>query len=238
MISSPKSTDRRVRFSQHFLSDANVLKKIESAMPEMEGMRVAEVGPGKGALTEIIEGKHPQKLILIEKDPKLAESLKERFPQAEIINADALDCDINADVFVSSVPYSITREIILLLCRSNRIGRAYLIIQREVAEKIEKELPLPISVFAGTYFSSRILFDIKRNSFIPPPKVLSSFVMMERTKMFEEGEENYWKFLTLVLSSKKRLAGAYGEKYAEKRIYSLTKKELMEIYADKHLHSH
>lgn len=238
MISSPKNTERRVRFSQHFLSDINVLKKIESAMPEMKEETVAEVGPGRGALTKIIASKNPHKLILMEKDSGLIENLKESFPQAEIINADALDCKIEAGTFVSSVPYSITREIILLLCRSNAVKRAYLIIQREVAQKIERELPLPISLFSCTYFSTKIIFDIKRNSFTPPPKVLSSFVFMERIKRFEEREENYWKFLTLVLSRKKRLAREYGEAYAKKRIYSLTKKELMEIYADKHLHSH
>jgi len=238
MNSYPKTKITRVRFSQHFLTDSNVLKKIEESMSGIENKRVIETGPGKGALTKIISKKNPKSLTLVEKDQSLIESLSNGFKKSSVLNADILDYNIKEDVFVSSVPYSITREILLHLCRFNSIKMSYLIIQKEAAEKILYLNPVPVSVYVRTFFSIEKIFDIKKNSFTPPPKVMSSFIVMKRTTDFLEKHEGYWNFLTKTLSGKKKSAEKLKEEFAGRRIGELTEEELLQAYAYKDIHSH
>ena len=238
MTLSRKSTKTRVRFSQHFLSDSNILRRIGDNLRDVEGKNVTETGPGKGALTRVITEKKPKKLTLVEKDQSLIEDLKEEFEEADIQNMDILEKSIDSEIFVSSVPYSITRELLLHLCRSNKVNLSYLIIQKEVADKIAEEASVPVSVYVRTYFYVKKMFDIKKNSFIPPPKVNSSFVRLERIKEFEEKENDFWLFLTKTLSGKNKSAAVFGEEHKGKRIFELSAEELHRIYADKHIHTH
>jgi phosphatidylethanolamine/phosphatidyl-N-methylethanolamine N-methyltransferase len=56
---------------------------------------VLELGPGTGAVTQALIGRglHPQWLIAIEKNPKMADILRDRFPRAHIITGDARHLD-------------------------------------------------------------------------------------------------------------------------------------------------
>jgi len=56
---------------------------------------VLELGPGTGAVTQALIGRglHPERLIAIEKNPKMAGILRDRFPRAHIITGDARHLD-------------------------------------------------------------------------------------------------------------------------------------------------
>jgi len=56
---------------------------------------VLELGPGTGAVTEALlkRGLREDRLVAIEKNPKLAQLLRERFPSAQIITGDAWHLD-------------------------------------------------------------------------------------------------------------------------------------------------
>jgi phosphatidylethanolamine/phosphatidyl-N-methylethanolamine N-methyltransferase len=56
---------------------------------------VLELGPGTGIVTEALlrRGLREDKLVAIENNPKLAQLLRERFPQAQIITGDAWRLD-------------------------------------------------------------------------------------------------------------------------------------------------
>jgi phospholipid N-methyltransferase len=60
-------------------------------VPQSDGY-VLELGPGTGAVTEVLleHGLPPNRLIAVEKSPILAEHLRERFPEATIIHGDAM----------------------------------------------------------------------------------------------------------------------------------------------------
>lgn len=62
-------------------------------IPEDPEAYVLELGPGTGAVTEAMlkAGLRQERLVAIEKSAKLAELLRGRFPQATIIEGDALD---------------------------------------------------------------------------------------------------------------------------------------------------
>ena len=77
---------------QNFLIDKNVLKKIISASDLKKTDVILEIGPGTGILTKEL-AKKTRKVIAIEKDPRLAEFLKQELKEnknVEIIEADAL----------------------------------------------------------------------------------------------------------------------------------------------------
>lgn len=81
------------RLGQNFLIDSRLLKKIVFHAEILPTEIVLEIGPGFGALTQIIQAK-ARRVIAIEKDPVLAEFLQEKFktnPKVEIIIGDVLD---------------------------------------------------------------------------------------------------------------------------------------------------
>ncbi len=77
------------RLGQSFLHDQNVARRIVELATIHPDDSVIEIGPGLGAITEYILQQKP-KLILIEKDPRLAEFLLRRLPGIQIIKGDAL----------------------------------------------------------------------------------------------------------------------------------------------------
>jgi phosphatidylethanolamine/phosphatidyl-N-methylethanolamine N-methyltransferase len=56
---------------------------------------VLELGPGTGAVTEALikRGLREEKLVAIERNPKMARLLREKFPRAQIISGDAWHLD-------------------------------------------------------------------------------------------------------------------------------------------------
>ena len=110
MIKAKKS------LGQNFLIDQAIIDKIINTV-EIENKSILEIGPGTGNLTKNILIKKPKKLIVIEKDNDLAESLKVLEDNIKIINDDVLKIDENKlDVDILTVfgnlPYNISTEIL------------------------------------------------------------------------------------------------------------------------------
>ena len=104
------------RFSQNFLIDRNIVKKITNLLPNKK-LNILEIGPGDGKLTDEILTHNPLQLTLVEIDKDLIESLKHRyqkFKQVEIINEDILKYQIKKkyDVAISNLPYNISSQIL------------------------------------------------------------------------------------------------------------------------------
>jgi len=74
-----KKTDHpfRKRWGQNFLADRNLLDKIVRTIDPKKSDSILEIGPGEGALTELI---YPlvKEMVAIEIDPMLIEHLKNR----------------------------------------------------------------------------------------------------------------------------------------------------------------
>ena len=109
MIKAKKS------LGQNFLIDQNIIKKIIDIV-DIEDKDILEIGPGTGSLTSEILKKKPKKIILIEKDDKLVEILKNKFNKNIVfINKDVLKINENSlnnqilTVF-GNLPYNISTE--------------------------------------------------------------------------------------------------------------------------------
>ena len=76
-------------------SSKNLAAAMARWLPAEANEYVLELGPGTGAVTRALIGRGlpPQRLIAIEKNPKMAGMLRDRFPRAHIITGDACHLD-------------------------------------------------------------------------------------------------------------------------------------------------
>ena len=193
---------RKPKFGQNFLVDDGARHAIVDALGDISKRTVIEIGPGHGAITEILAGRC-RRLIALELDPTLAAELTFRFrdqPQVEIVEGDVLKADFRvlapeggaADV-IGNLPYYITSDILLHLFAAGRgglIDSAVLMMQREVADRVSaapgvRDYGL-LSATAQMNAQVDNLFTLPPSAFSPPPDVYSTVLRMQFAPRFAE----------------------------------------------------
>jgi len=191
---------------QNFLVDGNIIAKIIRAAEPDPRDSILEIGPGRGALSDLLV-QHARKLTLVEFDHALAAVLKERYAdnnRVTVIDGDILALDL-AQVLgrepaawkvVANLPYNISTPILFRLLEMRGLfSRLVLMLQREVGERL---VAAPDCADYGvTTLLLGLWFDIRREFIVPPtcfhprPKVESavlSFVPLQRPRV-EVGAE-------------------------------------------------
>ncbi len=181
---------------QNFLLDLNLTGKIARAAGAAEGGVFYEVGPGPGGLTRALLREGADKVIAVERDPRCLPALADiaaAYPgKLEVINADALALNersiLPAGVRVAAnLPYNVGTALLIKWLTCDRWPPFWssltLMFQREVAERITAkpggEQYGRLSVLAAWRTRAKILFDVNRSAFVPPPSVTSSIVRLE-----------------------------------------------------------
>ena len=83
------------KWGQNFIKDQNIIKKIINVINPKENDKIIEIGPGKGALTDILSY-NVEKLTAVEIDPLLCSMLKKKYSNnIKIINNDILTLELN-----------------------------------------------------------------------------------------------------------------------------------------------
>ena len=177
------------RFGQNFLIDKNIIKKILNQAKLGPKDIVLEIGPGIGTMTREL-AKKAQKIIAVEKDPKMIEILKETtqdFQNIEIINADIMKYEVPKIKYrdykvIANLPYYITSPVIRkLLETENKPKEIILMVQKEVAQRIcvlpPKTNLLAISV--QFYAKPKIISYVSKKAFFPKPKVDSAIIQLK-----------------------------------------------------------
>jgi len=186
-------TKPKKSLGQNFLIDQNIIDKIINTV-EIKDKSVLEIGPGTGNLTKNILIKKPKKLIVIEKDNDLAESLKKNLEDnIKIINDDVLKVDENElDVDVLTVfgnlPYNISTEILCnwIVNIKNKnfwFDNLVLMFQKEVADRIIAKFNTKnygrLSILSNWKLEIEKICDIQPSSFFPKPKIDSSVLLLK-----------------------------------------------------------
>ena len=150
---------------------------------------LAEVGPGKGALTKYLTTS--KELTVIEIDPLLCSYLNDKFQSSiKIINDDILNINLSKyssyNKIIGNLPYYITSPIIFKVLENPCFDEAVFMIQKEVADRIVaphgSKIYGRLSVMIQVVADVKKEFDISKNIFYPKPKVDSSLIKINIKK--------------------------------------------------------
>jgi len=175
---------------QNFLHDLNQLRRIIAAAELGKADKVLEVGPGLGPLTELLID-HAGEVLAIEKDMRLVQVLRERFPALHLIHGDALEYlsgeerDWSDWKLVANLPYSVASRILVELSQGSRGPlRMVATLQIEVAKRLtakpgDEQYGL-LTLLIQADYQPRGWFKIPASCFFPEPDVDSACVSLLR----------------------------------------------------------
>ena len=222
MIMRKYNLDFKKKFGQNFLTSEEILEEVISKAKISKDDIILEIGPGIGTLTsKLLET--GAEVISVEVDLELIQPLKDRFFMYDnftIISADILKVDIYTEILrilkekkkdlgnrkikvVANIPYYITTPIIFkLLENRNIVSEIYIMVQKEVAERICAKIGTKESssiTYMVSYYTE-YLWDIyvDKTKFIPSPKVDSKVIALRfREKPYPEvkNEELYFEVI-------------------------------------------
>lgn len=182
-------------WGQNFLVDQEIAQRIVDAAQIMPEDYVFEIGPGLGALSQLLAQKTAN-LALVEIDRQLSNLLRETMAArgAEIINEDALSFDFAAYAankgfstykLVSNLPYYITTPLLLHILEEGGPWRQLvLMVQKEVAERITatpggKEYGA-LTIAVQFRAEAELIFTVPPGAFLPQPEVESAVIRLRR----------------------------------------------------------
>ena len=181
---------------QNFLFDLNLTRKIARAAGAGDGGVFYEVGPGPGGLTRALLSEGAGKVIAVERDARCLPALEEiarAWPgKLQVISADALELDESAILpkgvrVAANLPYNVGTAILIKWLTAESWPPLWasltLMFQKEVAQRITAQPGTEhygrLSVLAQWRCTAKILFDVNRGAFVPPPSVTSTIVRLE-----------------------------------------------------------
>src|SRR5436305_6612061 len=244
---------KKPKLGQNFLADVGAAERIVDALGDVSNSVVVEIGPGKGALTQVL-ARRAHRLIAVELDRMMSTELRFKYrlqPQVEIIEADVLKLDFRtvlnrtigplndlrplkperARVF-GNLPYYITSDILLHLFEfHDQFDVIVIMVQREVADRIaakpgSRDYGL-LSATAQLYAQVEKLFTLPPEAFAPPPKVHSTVLRLKIAPRFDAlgvQPRQFIEFLKLDFAMKRKtLLNNLKKRYAEEQIRSALK---------------
>ena len=246
-------TTNKPKLGQTFLADSGVVEKIVDALGDVSRALVVEIGPGKGALTDVLARRAGQ-LIAIEVDHMLAAELRyryARYPNLEILEGDVLRIDfrtvLNRTIgplndlrpekpararVIGNLPYYITSDILLRLFEfHDQFEMIVIMVQREVADRIaakpgSRDYGL-LSATAQLYTKAEKLFTLPPAAFVPRPNVHSSVLRLTVAPRFEELQvkpKEFIEFLKAAFAMKRKtLLNNLKKNYPEANIRAALK---------------
>ena len=201
------------RFGQNFLHDQNLARAIvlEAVAELYPAGPVLEVGPGLGALTELIL-EAGLEITALEIDRGLAAVLRERLgghpeygARFHLVEGDALEtladpafrasAGARPRLFLGNLPYNISTPLLVgVLALPQPPERVVLTLQKEVAERLAAKHgtsaygALTIQIQSG--YAVRLVRTLPPSVFYPVPEVDSAVVRLDRlpSPLIPEGE--------------------------------------------------
>ena len=202
---APIPKPHKPKLGQNFLTDRSAAQKIVDALGDISYSTVIEIGPGRGAITDLLQ-KQARRLIAIELDRVLAAQLRLKFSTArniEIIEADVLAVDFNTILgprpgstftglaspviehakIVGNIPYYITSDILLHLFQFHRyFTELVIMVQAEVADRVAAKAGTSdyglLTATTQLYTRAEKLFTLPPEAFSPSPKVHSTVLRL------------------------------------------------------------
>jgi 16S rRNA (adenine1518-N6/adenine1519-N6)-dimethyltransferase len=215
---------RKPKLGQNFLVDESAARRVVEALGDISDRTVIEIGPGRGVLTHLLVAR-AKRVIGIELDRVLAAQLRMQYatrPNLEVLESDFLTAQFpsimgrrpgplhdlrptqpeTADL-VGNIPYYITSDIVLrILELHQKIERAVIMVQREVADRItanpgSRDYGL-LSATVQLFARAEKLFTLPPGAFSPPPEVHSTVIRLTMEPRIEELQVDEAKFIAFL----------------------------------------
>jgi len=205
---------RRRTLGQHFLADPNTARRIVRLAGVRAGDRVLEIGPGLGSLTVALADAGAR-VVALEVDEHLLPALREVLGdrRVDVVVGDALTVDLDRLLavpagpaswkVVSNLPYHIaTRVVLRLLEEAPAVTGMLVMTQREVADRLcarpgRRTYGVP-SVLVAYHARARMVATVPPSVFLPPPRVDSALVSLERHPRPPVEVPDYRRFVRIV----------------------------------------
>lgn len=218
---TPAISPRRPKRSlgQNFLHDQGVVRKIVDALYLTSTDSVVEIGPGRGALTDLI-AERAGRLTAVEMDDALAPELAERYaadPTVTVVHADALEVDLarfgdpgEPYKLVGNLPFNVASPIIRRFLQvAHKPALMVVMVQREVADSmaaVPGEMTY-LSVEFQLRALVRQLFTVRPTAFRPRPKVTSAVVAINphaEPPLHLDSEEEFLELVRAGFSARRK----------------------------------
>jgi len=180
--------------SQNFLINKGIIQKIIDAGELSNKDIILEIGPGKGALTEVLIG-NVGKVIAVEKDKELYNFLLDRFANIknlELLNQDILKLDVKKYIkvknykLIANIPYNITGKIFRKFLLSEESPSMIIVmVQHEVGERLLGKNKSILSLMVELYGSVERVCKVSAGSFFPIPKVDSAVIKLTKGQKYK-----------------------------------------------------
>ncbi|NBX75870.1 MAG: ribosomal RNA small subunit methyltransferase A [Proteobacteria bacterium] len=176
--------------SQNFLISPHWAEKlVEAFLCEGQYDEVWEIGPGLGALTQILTTKTQKPIQLFEIDKKLSVFLKEQFPSIPVHQGDFLDHDWNQLIspprkvaVLSNLPYHLSSPMIFKMAENKNVLSHFLFtFQKEFADRLIAKPNTKnygsLTLITEVHFSLKNLGTLPAGAFYPAPSVSSQAIL-------------------------------------------------------------
>ncbi len=234
---------------QHFLKDENIAARIAGSL-SASAKQVLEVGPGTGVLTKYLLKQGFDKFVAVEIDRESAAYLRLNYPQLGegLIEADFLKMDMST-LFdgqfsvIGNFPYNISSQIFFrVLEHHDQVYEAVGMLQREVAVRIaappgKKDYGI-LSVLLQAWYDIEYLFTVDASVFVPPPKVQSAVIRLQRNQTKELGcdEKLFLQVIKTAFNQRRKTLhnalkpmGDYNGEFTGKRAEQLSVAQFVEL---------
>jgi len=213
--------------SQNFLIDQNIINKIVATAEINPGDLVLEIGPGPGALTQVLlsSGAH---VIAVEKDHVFAQELPRLSiseDSLEVFNEDIMTCPLEEILkkrlkpgqkakVVSNLPYHLTTPIVTRLVKMrDYFSHIIVMVQEEMGRRMTGTIGTKdygsLSLFLNYYSKTQYAFKVSRNCFFPSPKVDSAIVALELCQAPQVSvEDEYFIFVRQAFQQRRKMLRA------------------------------
>lgn len=198
------------RMGQNFLPDQGLLEHIVAQAELSAGDAVLEVGPGLGHLSSILLEAGAE-LTAVELDGRLADHLRDTFPELTVVEADALEGKHalarpvrewlaargqRPGAVVANLPYSVASPLIAMLVAEPGVSRLVVLIQHEVARRLLARPGTsaygPLTVAARQHAEVEQICKVAPSRFWPRPQVESAVVRLIRRPPAVPAEDGEW----------------------------------------------
>ena len=209
---------------QNFIIDPTVCPEMAAAALD-ENTGALEIGPGIGVLTAEL-ARVAKKVVSIELDERLKPILKKtlaEFSNTEVVFGDAMKLNLKAlisekfadcqrVVVCANLPYYITSPIIMGLLEAKLpLDSIVVMVQKEAGERLCARVGSresgAVTVAANYYAESEILFEVGRDSFMPPPKVDSVVIRLkirENPPVRVNSEADFFKLVKACFAQRRK----------------------------------